>query len=220
MTSLKGERKEGIRLVQAPVNGIFAKIEVAGRAVTLHLAAASSLEPRPSAVTSGCSNTILADYPISWPLTPTAMAERKPGFLLSDTVGEVVSDLGALVRNSVPGSQRIPVLLLSSVTAAGGKCSAQFLGPLSCLKSLLTWGDNPVKAAKDHVLLGWKRQEGDVQGADSLCKYLPGQRAYGENGTPVVLWTLSPKERQKRQKRNSKIELFLEIKKSLFILRF
>lgn len=37
-------------------------------------------------------------------------------------------------------------------------------GASQLFKTLLTWGDNPVKAAIDHVLRGRGRQQGYIQG--------------------------------------------------------
>lgn len=114
----------------------------------------SRLEPGPSAVTSGCSNTVCW-FASHWPLPSQPRLE------------EATLPTGEVVANSFDAifapRRALPVWSVL-FSALAPRSSSRWLipsmipGASQLFKTLLSQGDNPVKAVKDHVLRGRVRE--------------------------------------------------------------
>lgn len=142
-----------------------------------HIWGTSRLEPWPPSATSGCSNTIC--WSRSLTSAPRSHDSRKPHFLLS-VVCEVASDLNLVWRHICPqgGGFLSKEFSLCCYVVVDGRCSRWLIpctipGASQLFKSLLTRGDNPVKAAKHHVRRGRGRQQGYIQGPKGSVMFQP-----------------------------------------------
>lgn len=156
---------------------IFLRIEVS---VDLRLSSpsrfiwgTSRLEPWLSSATSGCSNMICWSCPLT-------SALREATLPAEHCVRGGRRPQPCLTPSSPPGQHFLcrEFSLSLSLSLLLVDCSRWLIpgmipGASQLFKSLLTLGDNPVKAVKDHVRRRRGRQKGCVQGQTKCCSLAP-----------------------------------------------